>query len=111
MAKGDVYLGAIPVVAPKLEEQGELLQILTWADEIRRLMVWANADDEKQASRARSYGAQGIGLCRTEHMFLGDRTALFQNYILAERRRSQGCGAGETAPNCSATTSTASSAR
>jgi pyruvate,orthophosphate dikinase len=82
--KGDVYLGTIPVVAPKLEEQGELLQVLTWADEIRRLMVWANADDEQQANRARSYGAQGIGLCRTEHMFLGDRTELFRNYILAE---------------------------
>ncbi len=81
--KGDVYLGEIKVVAPKLEEQGDLLQVLTWADGMRRLMVWANADDEKQASRARSYGAQGIGLCRTEHMFLGDRTALFQNYILA----------------------------
>jgi len=82
--KGDVYLGQIPVVAPKLEEQGELLQILSWADELRRLMIWANADDETQASRARSYGAQGIGLCRTEHMFLGERTQLFRNYILAD---------------------------
>jgi len=82
-AKGNVYIGQIPVVAPKLEEQTELLKILGWADEIRRLMVWANADDEQQAARARAYGAQGIGLCRTEHMFLGDRTQLFQNYILA----------------------------
>ena len=81
--KGTVYAGKMPVVAPKLEEQTELLRILGWADSIRRLMVWANADDEEQASRARSYGAQGIGLCRTEHMFLGDRTQLFQNYILA----------------------------
>jgi len=82
-AKGNVYIGQIPVVAPRLEEQTELLKILGWADEIRRLMVWANADDEQQAARARAYGAQGIGLCRTEHMFLGDRTQLFQNYILA----------------------------
>ena len=82
-AKGTVYLGKIPVSAPKLEEQTELIRVLGWADELRRLMVWANADDEKQAARARSYGAQGIGLCRTEHMFLGDRTELFQNYILA----------------------------
>ncbi len=82
-AKGTVYAGKIPVVAPKLEEQTELLKILTWADSLRRLMVWANADDEAQASRARSYGAQGIGLCRTEHMFLGDRTQMFQDYILA----------------------------
>jgi pyruvate,orthophosphate dikinase len=82
-AKGTVYLGKIAVTAPILEEQSELLRVLGWADELRRLMVWANADDEQQASRARSYGAQGIGLCRTEHMFLGDRTELFQNYILA----------------------------
>ena len=54
------------------------------AVDLRRLMVWANADDPEQATRARSYGAQGIGLCRTEHMFLGERTQLFQNYILAE---------------------------
>jgi pyruvate,orthophosphate dikinase len=81
--KGTVYLGKIPVSAPQLEEQTELLRVLGWADEMRRLRVWANADDEQQASRARSYGAQGIGLCRTEHMFLGDRTELFQNYILA----------------------------
>ncbi|MBI5960050.1 MAG: pyruvate, phosphate dikinase [Chloroflexi bacterium] len=82
-AKGNVYIGEIKVVAPKLEEQTELIKILTWADGMRRLMVWANADDEAQASRARSYGAQGIGLCRTEHMFLGDRTQMFQDYILA----------------------------
>ncbi|MCZ7538399.1 MAG: pyruvate, phosphate dikinase [Anaerolineae bacterium] len=82
-AKGTVYVGQLPVVAPKLEEQTELLKILGWADEMRRLMVWANADDEQQAARARSYGAQGIGLCRTEHMFLGERTHLFQDYILA----------------------------
>ncbi len=82
-AKGTVYLGKLEVSAPKLEEQTELLRVLGWADEIRRLMVWANADDEIQATRARSYGAQGIGLCRTEHMFLGDRTQIFQDYILA----------------------------
>jgi pyruvate,orthophosphate dikinase len=82
-AKGTVYAGRMPVVAPKLEEQTELIRILGWADELRRLMVWANADDETQAARARSYGAQGIGLCRTEHMFLGDRTQIFQDYILA----------------------------
>jgi pyruvate,orthophosphate dikinase len=82
-AKGTVYAGKMPVVAPKLEEQTELIRILGWADELRRLMVWANADDETQAARARSYGAQGIGLCRTEHMFLGERTQIFQDYILA----------------------------
>ncbi|NLX09814.1 MAG: pyruvate, phosphate dikinase [Chloroflexi bacterium] len=87
--KGDVYLGEIPVVRPKFEEQTELLTILGWADEIRRLMVWANADTPDQATRSRRYGAQGIGLCRTEHMFMGERTQLFQNYILAEDAESK----------------------
>jgi pyruvate,orthophosphate dikinase len=83
-ATGRVFLGALPTVAPTFEDQPELQQILTWADEIRRLQVWANADDPAQATRARNYGAQGIGLCRTEHMFLGERTATFQKAILAE---------------------------
>jgi pyruvate,orthophosphate dikinase len=96
-AKGTVYLGRIQVVAPNLEEQTELLKILTWADKIRRLMVWANADDEQQASRARSYGAQGIGLCRTEHMFLGDRTQIFQDYILAPDDTSKKTALGKLA--------------
>ncbi len=83
-ATGEVFLGAIPTVAPSFDEQPELKQILEWADEIRRLQVWANADDPEQASRARAYGAQGIGLCRTEHMFLGERTEKFQRAILAQ---------------------------
>ena len=83
-ATGEVFVGAIPTVAASFEDQVELKTILEWADEIRKLMVWANADDPEQAARARSYGAQGIGLCRTEHMFLGDRTEKFQEAILAE---------------------------
>jgi len=83
-ATGQVFLGAMPVVVPDLKEQKDLLAILDWADDLRRLMVWANADNPEQATRARSYGAQGIGLCRTEHMFMGERTQLFQNYILAD---------------------------
>ncbi len=83
---GEVFLGAVPTIAPKFEEETELQLILSWADEVRRLEVWANADDPEQAARARSYGAQGIGLCRTEHMFLGDRTEKFQQAILAEQR-------------------------
>jgi len=83
-ATGTVYLGEIPVVVPDFEEQHELRAILGWADEVRRLMVWANADTPDQAARARRYGAQGIGLCRTEHMFMGDRTEVFQSYILAD---------------------------
>ncbi|NLF74551.1 MAG: pyruvate, phosphate dikinase [Chloroflexi bacterium] len=83
-AKGDVYLGQIPVVIPSFDDQTELQAILGWADDVRRLMIWANADTPDQATRARRYGAQGIGLCRTEHMFMGERTQLFQNYILAD---------------------------
>jgi pyruvate,orthophosphate dikinase len=82
-AEGKVYLGALPTIAPNFEEQYELQTILGWADDMRRLQVWANADDGVQASRARKYGAQGIGLCRTEHMFLGERTAIFQKAVLA----------------------------
>ncbi|NPV68190.1 MAG: pyruvate, phosphate dikinase [Anaerolineae bacterium] len=83
-ATGEVYQGAIPTVAPNFDEQTDLKTILEWADQIRKLQVWANADDPQQAARARSYGAQGIGLCRTEHMFLGERTEKFQEAILAE---------------------------
>lgn len=85
-ATGRVFLGVLPTVAPSFDEQPELQQILEWADGIRRLQVWANADDPEQATRARNYGAQGIGLCRTEHMFLGERTEKFQQAILAAQR-------------------------
>ncbi|MCL4823048.1 MAG: pyruvate, phosphate dikinase, partial [Anaerolineales bacterium] len=66
---GEVFVGKIPTVTPSIEEQTELLTLLGWADKIARLQVWANADYPKDARRARSYGAKGIGLCRTEHMF------------------------------------------
>jgi pyruvate, orthophosphate dikinase len=82
-SRGDVYLGALPTVTPSFTEMTDLQVILQWADELSRLQVWANADDPEQARRARQYGAQGIGLCRTEHMFLGERTELFQKAILA----------------------------
>ncbi|MCC6905188.1 MAG: pyruvate, phosphate dikinase [Anaerolineae bacterium] len=83
-ARGEVFLGAVKTIAPSFDDQPDLKTILGWADSVRRLQVWANADDPDQARRARSYGAQGIGLCRTEHMFLGDRTEKFQEAILAE---------------------------
>jgi len=97
---GEVFLGEIPSVAPSLEEQTELMELLEWADEIsatkdirkapkgwptRGLMVWANADYPEDARRARTYGAQGIGLCRTEHMFFEpERLPIVQNMILAD---------------------------
>lgn len=97
---GEAFLGQIPSVAPSLEEQTELMTLLTWADEIcatdgirsvpagwptRGLQVWANADYPEDARRARSYGAQGIGLCRTEHMFFETaRLPIVQRMILAD---------------------------
>jgi len=97
---GKVYAGKIPTSAASIEEQTELLTLLNWADEIaarpdirimptgeknRGLMVWANADYPKDARRARSYGAVGIGLCRTEHMFFEtERLPIVQRMILAK---------------------------
>jgi pyruvate,orthophosphate dikinase len=65
---GEVYAGRLPTVVPDIRDP-YLEQLLSWADESRRLQVWANADYPPDARRAREYGAQGIGLCRTEHMF------------------------------------------
>jgi pyruvate,orthophosphate dikinase len=80
---GDVFLGAIPTVAVRFEDQAGLLKILAWADELRRLEVWTNADKPEEAALARSYGAQGIGLCRTEHMFReGERLEIVRGAIL-----------------------------
>jgi len=97
---GEAFLGKIEVTEPSLEEQTDLLTLLTWADEIcaepgirdvpegwptTGLQVWANADYPADARRARSYGAKGIGLCRTEHMFFEqERLPSVQRMILAE---------------------------
>ncbi len=82
---GEAFLGEIPTVSTKLEEQEDLQTLLNWADEYRRLQVWANADYPADAQRARNYGAQGIGLCRTEHMFFEEeRLPTVQAMILAE---------------------------
>ena len=73
---GEVYLGQLPTVVPDIKNPG-LIKLLSWADEIRKLGVWANADYPRDAQRAREYGAEGIGLCRTEHMFFeADRMPL-----------------------------------
>ncbi|MCL2750929.1 MAG: pyruvate, phosphate dikinase [Coriobacteriia bacterium] len=80
--EGIVVLGAVDLVLPELS--GDLDIILSWADEFRRLGVRANADNPEDAELALEFGAKGIGLCRTEHMFLGDRKAIIQNYILSD---------------------------
>lgn len=79
---GIVVLGAVELVQPELA--GDLDTILEWADEFRTMGVRANADNPEDAELARKFGAQGIGLCRTEHMFLGDRKQIIQTFILNE---------------------------
>jgi pyruvate,orthophosphate dikinase len=97
---GVVYLGEVPVVpSPVVEyfegrthagadDADELVKavhrVMAYADRVRRLRVRANADSAEDAARARRFGAQGIGLCRTEHMFLGDRRELVERLILAD---------------------------
>ena len=77
---GVVVLGAVDLVMPELT--GDLDTILEWADEFRTLGVRANADNPEDAELSRNFGAAGIGLCRTEHMFLGDRKQIIQSFIL-----------------------------
>jgi len=82
---GEVYVGKIDLTVPSIEEQTDLLTLLNWADEIAGMQVWANSDYPKDARRARSYGAKGIGLCRTEHMFFEPaRLPIVQRMILAK---------------------------
>ncbi|MFL4950542.1 pyruvate, phosphate dikinase [Streptomyces sp. MMS24-I31] len=99
-SSGKVYLGEVPVVpSPVVEyfegrmhagadDADELVEavhrIMAFADRKRRLRVRANADNAEDALRARRFGAQGIGLCRTEHMFLGDRREMVERLILAD---------------------------
>ncbi len=86
---GKVYAGGLPTLVPDLHDH-HLLEILSWADGFRRLGVRANADYPQDARRAREYGAQGIGLCRTEHMFFEeDRLPLIRRMILAESASEQ----------------------
>ena len=66
---GEVFLGELATVEPSADDLHELNVLLSWADEVRKLQVWANADTPQDAQRARQNGAEGIGLCRTEHMF------------------------------------------
>ncbi|MEG2262590.1 MAG: pyruvate, phosphate dikinase [Raoultibacter sp.] len=79
---GIVVLGAVDLVLPEMT--GDLDTILEWADEFRTMGVRANADNPEDAVLSRSFGAAGIGLCRTEHMFLGDRKQIIQSFILTE---------------------------
>jgi pyruvate,orthophosphate dikinase len=88
-SSGDVIVGEVNLVPPQIDENFET--ILGWADELRRLRVRANADTPEDAAKAREFGAEGIGLCRTEHMFMAEeRLPLVRAMILAsneEERR------------------------
>jgi len=80
---GEVFLGQLETMQPSLEDPA-LIELLGWADRFRRLGVWANADYPRDAERARALGAEGIGLCRTEHMFFEtERLPLVQKLILS----------------------------
>lgn len=82
-ATGQVIVGEVPLVDPELS--GDFRTLLTWADEARHLKVRANADTPEDARKAREFGAEGIGLCRTEHMFMAqDRLPVVQEMILSE---------------------------
>jgi len=82
-ATGRVMAGTVPLREPQITD--ELAQLLSWADDIRGLQVLANADNPADAKKAREFGAEGIGLCRTEHMFMSaDRVPVVQAMILAE---------------------------
>jgi pyruvate, orthophosphate dikinase len=88
---GRVFLGRVPTVQPTLGD--DFRELMSWADEFRRLRVRANADTPHDAQVARDFGAEGVGLCRTEHMFFGDeRLAAMREMILAD-----GVGAREKA--------------
>jgi pyruvate,orthophosphate dikinase len=82
-ASGEVLKGAAPMVKPEMT--GDFATLMTWADAVRRMKVRANAETPTDARVARSFGAEGIGLCRTEHMFFeGERIVAVREMILAE---------------------------
>lgn len=106
---GEVFDGAVPVVDSHVVRHFEgqttdhpvveaVERLMAHADKSRRLRVRTNADTAKDAARARRFGAQGIGLCRTEHMFLGDRRQLVENLIVAEDEAGQEAALAELLP-------------
>jgi pyruvate, orthophosphate dikinase len=111
---GEVFSGEVPVVDSKVvryfegsldaedNESNDLVRavdrIITHADSVRRMRVRANADTGQDAARARRFGAEGIGLCRTEHMFLGERRALVETLILADDEESRQQAMAELMP-------------
>ncbi|MFJ3229866.1 pyruvate, phosphate dikinase [Streptomyces sp. NPDC086787] len=113
-SSGKVYLGEVPVVPspvveyfegrmhPGADDADELVEavhrMMAFADRKRRLRVRANADNAEDALRARRFGAQGIGLCRTEHMFLGERREMVEKLILADTEQERESALTELLP-------------
>ena len=106
---GEVFLGSVPVTdssvmryfeGDEVDEDlvGAVDRVMRHADGVRRLRVRANADTPEDAARARRFGAEGIGLCRTEHMFLGERRQLVENLIVAEDEAGQEAALAELLP-------------
>jgi pyruvate,orthophosphate dikinase len=94
---GEVYLGKLPQVQPSIE--GSMARVLEWADAARTLGVHANADTPEDARRAVELGAEGIGLCRTEHMFFDiDRIPVFRKMILAVDENGRSAALAELLP-------------
>ena len=86
-ATGEVFAGVIKTVDADYEKEADLKKLLGWADSFRKLGVWANADYPRDARRAVAFGAEGIGLCRTEHMFMEqERLPIVQKMILAKNK-------------------------
>jgi len=82
---GEVFEGSIATIEASFEEEHDLVTLLEWADEVRKLGVWTNADNPQDAARARALGAEGIGLCRTEHMFFEEeRRPIVVKFIMSE---------------------------
>ena len=100
-ASGVVTADDVELVEPRLDEA--FTEILSWADDVRRLGVRANADTAEDAIRARELGAEGIGLCRTEHMFFGsDRESLVRDMFIAGELARRDRGKGETGAHAAA---------
>jgi pyruvate,orthophosphate dikinase len=88
-SSGEAFIGKLDLTEPDLEEQKELMTLLKWADDIAKLQVWANADYPADARRARTFGAKGIGLCRTEHMFFEEERLPFVQEMILNAEEAQ----------------------
>ncbi len=96
---GNVVVGELSLIRPSSKLPEWLATFLSWADELRRLQVWANADTPEDAVKARELGAQGIGLCRTEHMFMQqERLPIVHRMILAETAHERAAALAQLLP-------------